>query len=305
MRSVEFSTLLHRALESRLARLLELTILPDWPQEPESVHQVRVASRRVRAVLDLADPERYGGFKRSVKRLHQLTEALGLTRELDVHVGILEGLGPHLSGPGPWAALEHVLERVDSRRRKARKVMMKELGKLELEDLRRLLEMKTEGDPQVPGDLKQEIWDCLAPTVEPALATLRDLSAADESLALHAERVRIKKLRYTLEILGAAFPDYPDKRLARLKALQTVLGNHHDHATLEARVQEILTPLEIRSRPVLANGVAQILDLVTCERARLFGRFRELTAEFPAEDFADGLRAELGVDLPAEAGPAS
>ena len=53
MHPAELAILLHRALEVRLARLQELLDGDHWVEDTEQLHQVRVAARRLGAVLDL------------------------------------------------------------------------------------------------------------------------------------------------------------------------------------------------------------------------------------------------------------
>lgn len=83
------------------------------------MHDVRVGSRRLRAALALAAKGRAPVRRKLRKRAKTLTTALGLTRELDVHLSRLEGLAGDLVGPGGHAVLEHVLESFDQDRRKA------------------------------------------------------------------------------------------------------------------------------------------------------------------------------------------
>ena len=56
MYCVELAILLHRALEARVEKLMNSLAKPDGRTDPEGLHEVRVASRRVRAVLDLVSP---------------------------------------------------------------------------------------------------------------------------------------------------------------------------------------------------------------------------------------------------------
>ena len=89
MYCLELSILLHRALEGRVETLMNDLSVAGWQADPEGLHEVRVASRRVRAVLDLVQPGLYPGFKRQCRKLKDLTRALGRTREMDVHMAIL------------------------------------------------------------------------------------------------------------------------------------------------------------------------------------------------------------------------
>jgi CHAD domain-containing protein len=276
----DLSLLLHQALEPRLARLLELCRTEGWQLDPEGLHQVRIASRRVRAVLDLTDPSLYPGFKRHVKHLRGLTRALGLTRELDVHAGTLETLEAQEPDLLPRACIEYLLEQLEQARRGSREEMHRALGKVTLKDLNRLLK-----EPEFPGallmrELPQAVWDCL----EPWLAKVEDrlpplLEEEEDAQALHELRIQVKRLRYTLEILEPAFPAPLETWLQHLKDLQTALGQHHDHALLEGWLREVHAGLEARQRGTLASGILDLATRVAQERLVQFERFQTLGRE--------------------------
>ena len=168
MYSVELSVLLHRALQTRMTLLQEKLAIPDWQEDPEGLHQVRVGSRRVRAVLDLVDRGLYPAYDRQTRKLRKLTRALGLPREMDVHESLLEALRPRLGEGSPMAALEHAQERFGSAQRKARAEMLKELDQLSLKHLDQLLEVPNLTNPFAVGDLGTGAWECLTPWMERA-----------------------------------------------------------------------------------------------------------------------------------------
>ncbi len=275
----ELSLLLHRALEPRLERLLELCVAPGWQEDPESLHQVRIASRRVRAVLDLVDPELYPGFKKHEGHLRRLTRALGLTRELDVHVATLESLQDRHPDPLRGVTAEHLLELLERKRRKAREMMNRNLARISLKDLDRLREAPSLPDPLVMAELPYAVWNCLEPWIRAVEDPLPPLLHQENASGLHQLRIQVKRLRYTLEILESAFPASLEGWLQRLKALQTALGQHHDHAVLEAFLWAVHAVLATRQRTALAAGVLDLLGIVAEERRAHFKHFSALGQE--------------------------
>ena len=272
----ELTLLLHRALEPRLGHLLELCGTAGWPEDPESLHQVRIASRRVRAVLDLVDPGLYPGFKKHARQLRRLTRALGLTRELDVHALTLEALSECLPDPLQTASVEHLLEGLEHKRRRAREVMQHDLERVSLKDLDRLLEPPSSPDPVVMAGLPHAVWVCLEPWIRAVEEALPPLLNQEKNAELHDLRIHVKRLRYALEILEPAFPTPLEDWLQRLKALQTALGQHHDQAVLEAFLWESHGTLTAHRRSALASGVLDLLGLVAEERRAHFEDFRVL-----------------------------
>ncbi len=299
MHPAELAILLHRALEVRLARLQELLDAPDWAEDEEQLHQVRVSARRLGAVLDLVDAEVYPGHKGQRRALKGLVDTLGLPRELDVHAGHLRAHLLQAATPAQAAVLEHLLEQVDRSRAKTRRAMQKELDRLRLPDLRRLLEVPSLQDPFQSTSLQEAAWTCLQARAEAALGGLPGLCAHEDPAALHKTRVRIKKLRYAVEALEAAFAEPPEAVLKNLRALQTVLGDHHDLAALEALLWEAEAQLRLRDRRTLGAGVLDLLGGVAEARRTVFDRFVELAeAQGPAA-FARAVRPALGLP-PAE-----
>ena len=295
MHPAELAILLHRALEVRLARLQELLEKDLWAEDSEQLHQVRVAARRLGAVLNLVDADIYTGHKGHRRALKSLVDILGLTRELDVHAGHLSVYHHEARTPAQAAVIEHLLEQVDRGRAKARRTMGKELKRLRLPDLCRLLEVPALRDPFQSTSLQEAAWICLEPRSEAALGDLTALAAHEDPVALHRARVRIKKLRYAIEALEGAFAQWPETVLGDLRSLQTALGDHHDLATLEALLWGMEGQLRLRDRLTLCGGVLDLLGDVAETRRAAFGRFVTLAQGQDHGAFARVVRPALGL----------
>lgn len=295
MPALEFSLLLHRALEARVGVLTALLERPGWMEDPEALHQLRVASRRTRAALDLAAPELYPRHRAHRRRLRRLTRALGLTRELDVHAAYLEDLARRVPGMATGAALEHAQELLEVRRAKARRTMARRLAGHPCRKLPELLRVPSFPDPFRPGDPAAETWAVLEPQVDAAFAPIPGLLGQEDAGALHRLRIRMKRLRYALEVLAEAFQAPPEASLAGLKELQTALGEHHDRAMLEAFLQELWQGLSGRGRAHLAGGALELLSYVGEDRLRAFERFRRAAQALPERDLRGALCAGLGL----------
>lgn len=295
MRSLELSILLHRALEARVDYLAGLLAQPGWQEDPEQLHQVRVGSRRVRSVLDLVQPELYPGFKRHGRKLKRLTRALGSSRELDVHAMHLQDLAARVPGLATGAALDHALEVLETLRAGARKKMARDLAGKPFKNLSGLLAVPSLSDPFQAGNLAEDVWDALAPLLEGAFAPLPGLLDKEDASSLHGVRIQVKRLRYSLEVLGAAFPQAPEARLRQLKDLQTALGEHHDLVMLEALLQGIYGGLKERNRKVLASGTLEVLAYVGEARLNAFDRFRGVARGLALREFRASVRLDLGL----------
>lgn len=295
MHPAELAILLHRALEVRLARLQELLEPKGWTDDDEQLHQVRVSARRLGAALDLVDPEAYPEHKKQRKALKGLVDTLGLPRELDVHSQFLRSHRLNARTPAEGAVIEHLLEQVDRGRTKARRSMEKELDRLRLPDLRRLLDVPALPNPFQAASLQEAAWACLEPRAVSALGGLAGLAAREEAAAMHKARVRIKKLRYGVEALESAFSEPPEAALKGLRALQTALGDHHDLAALEALLWQVEADLRQRDRSTLCGGVLDLLGDVAENRRLAFDRFAALAQTQDPAAFASLVRPALGL----------
>lgn len=291
MQPAERSLLLHRVLELRLDRLQALLAQPDWAEGGETLHRVRVATRRLRAALELVDPELYPAYRKQSRRLEALTGLLGPVRELDMQVLRLEALGSQVEGPAAWAALEHALEQVEAQRAKARKRLGRGLGKLRLEGLDRLRELPLLPNPLQPGDAEREAWEALIPRAEELAEAFPAALEREDPTCLHGLRIRVKRLRYALEGLAEAFAGEARPVLEALHGLQGALGDHHELALLEAFLWESHGGLQARRRPVLAGGLLDLLGLVAEQRAEGFQAVRVCAGALDWEALRVGLRS--------------
>ena len=198
---------------------------------------------------------------------------------MDVHVATLESLQDRHPDPLRGVTAEHLLELLERKRRKARETMNRELERISLKDLDRLRVAPSLPDPLVMAELPHAVWNCLEPWIRAVEDPLPPLLHQENASGLHQLRIQVKRLRYTLEILESAFPTALEDWLQRLKALQTALGQHHDHAVLEAFLWEVHAVLATRQRTALASGVLDLLGIVAEERRAHFKHFSALGQE--------------------------
>lgn len=284
--------ILHRAVAAQVGRILELTAAADWLRSGGAVHDVRVASRRLRTALDLADPDGYAGWRRQRKRAKALTTALAATRELDVHLLRLAGLGPELSDQTGHAVLEHALETLERRRRRAGARMRRGVERVRLGELSGLLQPKACTETSAAPELSKALRDLLEPRLTGALQQARALVQTEDPGALHRLRIGVKKLRYALEVLAPALPVQAAAWLGGLRTFQGALGDHHDWITLEADLWRLHAQLTERRRAALASGTLDLLGTVV-ERRR--AAFDALAAAAEPMDAARALEELLPV----------
>ena len=257
----------HSALSVALLRQRLVSLLKFMPAaqagDETSVHQARVASRRLREALPvLGTRADEGQLDRVQKRVRRITRALGPVRELDVTLLLLAELEGREAAP--LRAIDRVRSAVLDERQTRRLEMLDEITPSRLDKLtRRLVRVAApEERPHVTRNAKEE---AAAQSAQRA----RNLKAAIEHAGgiylpdrLHRVRVEAKKLRYALEIQRELTKARAMAGLARLRSEQDMLGRMHDLEILidKARVvQGILHPRDRRGMSEL-NKLIRVLE---------------------------------------------
>ena len=253
----------HSALSVALLRQRLVSLLQAMPAaqagDRMSVHQARVASRRLRQALPLlgvrADAD---ALDRADKRVRRITRALGPVRELDVTLLLLAEL--QRKKAAPLRAIVRVREAVTEERLKRRRDMLAEIKPARLDKLRkRLVRVAT------PASRPVAKGSALAEANAQAARRAADLKAAIDRAGgiyladrLHRVRVAAKKLRYALEIQRELTKSRSTAQLTRLKVQQDLLGRMHDLEILIDRARGVQTKLTPRDR----RGMAELRKLI-------------------------------------------
>jgi CHAD domain-containing protein len=178
--------------------------------DPESLHDMRVAVRRLRALLRAGRALVATGTAELEARLKELGAALGEVRDLDVLLERLQEDAAALTGEDA-AQAEALLDALERERVDRRSRL---LGTLDSEAYLALLD-----------ELQQTLdsLDALARRAGRKLAqTARALPDDPADEQLHALRKHGKRARYAAELAGRG------KVVRRAKRLQDVLGAHQD-----------------------------------------------------------------------------
>lgn len=224
-------------LRIQLARMLAHDPGARTGDDPEDVHQMRVATRRLRAFLrsarGLVDEQWAGDVRASARTV---AGALGSVRDLDV---LLDRIRADIAELGPAERRDGrpLLRALQRERTAARRRL---LAVLRSDGYFRLLDTleagppqheAAEDDPTLPG-----LWRREFRKLEKAMKPLGEDSPAEE---LHAARLQVKRARYAAELGGAALGDDGAAFVRRAKALQDVLGEHQDATLAEERLREL------------------------------------------------------------------
>jgi CHAD domain-containing protein len=234
-------TLLRHDLASGTLRLFRHEAGVRTGEDPEAVHQARVATRRLRSTLrtfsELLDKEWTDRLRDDLKWLADL---LGQVRDTDVLLarfsGHLAGLPADDAKVGPRLLATLVDQRDQARRRLLGAMAQDKYAKL-LDDL-----VAAAAAPALLPGADRPAAEAMPPLVAKPWKKLRKAvrKAGDDPAddQLHQIRIRAKRARYAAEAvepaIGKPAEDYADA----VADLQSVLGDHQDAVVGEAWLRE-------------------------------------------------------------------
>jgi len=231
--------------------------------DPEGIHQMRVAVRRLRAILSafaaLLPPEQR---RWASAELRWFSDILGETRNLDVFASEL--LRPARAALTPASDFEPLGLAIARRRRAAHKDVVKAIASTRYtETMLALLRWFDGGDwrPAGSGDILDRPIEDIAPLLLDRCrkkAEKRSKGFAGQSARQrHRLRIALKKLRYAAELLGSLYdPGETRHFVQRLKRLQDDLGDINDVRVGRSIVASLARP---GSRLNIGNAGRRVL----------------------------------------------
>ena len=202
-------------------------------EDPEPLHDIRVAIRRLRAALWVfRNPLANTSAHEIDLALQRLNRSLGPARDTDVWIGFLTGAAfqRYVKDHRRWAAF--IRDQIEYRRRQQTTVrrvlsgpsftaLSLKLGLLARLEIPRLMKMTP------PDHLAQFAQRALGKKLRRTLK-LGKLRHSDSSTEVHQLRKAIRKARYLGEFFAPAFGPPFDKLTQRIHAAEKALGKMHD-----------------------------------------------------------------------------
>lgn len=254
----------------------------------EAVHDLRVASRRLRALIEVLGhlvPE----HESKRRALRKVTRGAGALREWDVNAQYLAELLTHAASHLEAAALEHLAVKVDEHRADERKATKKRLSRLSPERIQKGLHELVEGLVRavLVAPLEELGRAALEPRLDALLASLPDPKAEGVGEQLHQVRIHIKRLRYAVELIAPLLGSGYSPIHGQLKSLQQDLGRHHDLFVLQGVMLAERDLLNAQGRRHLVMGLAGPLHHLAAEQRELADAFLRGSASFEASAFRE------------------
>jgi CHAD domain-containing protein len=245
--------------------------------DPDAIHDMRVASRRLQQVLDLIFPKPQPREARRLRRtIRRCRRGLGEVRNCDVLLELVTARLGRKRCPDR-EAWSNVKQHIEERRSRNSARAVRKLSKMDMavfhtraKEVLDRLKPAAGGDhpehPSVqpeklfsepfPARLAQALAGVWSDFEKQVAASRRDTSAP----SIHAARIAAKRLRYLLEFVNQFAIPGSSVALSWLKKIQQHLGDWHDMEVLEEMVIDMIAKPEfLRDHLLLALAIEKLI----------------------------------------------
>jgi triphosphatase len=214
-------------------------------EDPEELHDMRVATRRLRAALKLYKkvlPRRAENYERD---LRFFANALGDVRDLDVNLERLAG-----------EALEEIVAALEERRVEARRRMLEVLDSNRYERFVASFTgtLRRGRSPAPTGPILEVAPGLVRRRYKKVREDVETLTEDSPPEDFHDLRKKGKRLRYALEPLQGIYGKPAEGMVDLLKAVQDDLGDNQDLVVAAKSLKELAAAGELPPRAVFSLG---------------------------------------------------
>ena len=228
--------------------------------DPEAVHQMRIATRRLRVTLELFAEALRGAWVNVARcELKWLGGVIGALRDCDVIDQLIVGQSVKLAS-GMAASIEPIHQALSVRRRELQDSMREALTSARYESLLARVAAAPARSIAPAATVRAMAPDLLAPIAHRVARAGAKLKPDLDNRAFHKLRIRIKRLRYSLEMLAEAGGNVKDAA-KRLRKMQNLLGEQHDAVMAMQWLREFAAaPASPPAALVACGALMQSLD---------------------------------------------
>jgi triphosphatase len=260
-------------------------------EDPEQLHDMRVATRRMRAAIALFEgalPAEVVGLR---EELGWVASALGAVRDLDVLIQQLEAWGREPDGLDD-RALAVVADVLSADRDQARENLVQTLDSPRYE---RLLTECTavlrRGPVGASPSSRVPAVDAAPSLIKKRYRKVRKggrrIDRTSKPAEYHRLRIRAKRLRYALQFLAPIYGRDVRALIRRTVRLQDLLGAHQDAEVAVARFEAIVAEEGNDLPPAAAFAMGEIAERYARRKAKLRRRFPRVFRRVRGTAWAD------------------
>jgi triphosphatase len=245
----------------------------------EELHDMRVASRRLRAAMALFGDVLPAETERLRPELAWVGQTIGVVRDLDVQLQQLDGW-TNVLAPSDQEALRRLRSLLEGQRARARSEMLQALespryGRL----VRRLGTMLRTRSGARTAPARAVAPDLVESRHRALRKAKRQIGPDSDAAVLHRLRIAAKRYRYALEFLSDVYPGETKRLIRRTIALQDVLGAHQDAHVAITRLRDLagnrgaeLGPETVFAMGEIAGRYAASMDDVRLNVPEIYAR---------------------------------
>jgi len=207
-------------------------------REAESLHQMRVATRQLRAVLRATRPLLIPEWADSLRdELRWLGQLLGPARDLDVQLAYFREESATLDARDR-RPLTQFIAHLEAQRNNVQEVLLNELKSERYLDLIRRLQQAAQ-DPTVV-ESTVTLRDLAKQEFTKLRNAIRQAGHAPNNAKIHETRIKTKRARYAAELAEPTVGKPATRFINRARVVQDVLGMHQDAIQAEAHIRAFL-----------------------------------------------------------------
>ncbi len=255
-------------------------------RDPERLHQLRVAMRKLRAIFSQMSPlfdEEW--LQMHKERLATLMRKTGEKRDIDVyllHVPLYKSMVSEKLHPGIDTLKEYLQHLSEEKEATLKQFLTSESFEQEIETLLRFATTeKREGlAERAEGPVILEVKSSLRRRYKKILKKGGEIKADSEAHQYHMVRIDVKKLRYMMEFFASILDDkaYP-VMLKKLKTIQTILGDHQDLDVQRSHLKAFAELPELHNEETV-DAIRELRRTMEKLEKRKREEFREAFKEF-------------------------
>ena len=268
-------------------------------KDPEGVHSMRVASRRLRsAASDFLPYVNKRVLSSSLKQIKSVADILGQVRDLDVAIMALEKLTSEI--PAPYSkTLDEFIEARKEIRKEARKELKAALDKLRVQEIAVAFDGALASATTSVGQpgTEQSYVNVGRTVIRERLKEVEKLSSSLYRPAqiepLHEMRIAAKGLRYAIELFADCWDESLQEFAKETAHLQTAFWKLHDcDVWIESFEKEILQSKKRKIRDESETFV-WLFTYFTQQRSKHFQDAFSIWNKWEAEGLSNKLQEAL------------
>ncbi|MBV9345478.1 MAG: CHAD domain-containing protein [Gammaproteobacteria bacterium] len=267
--SLTVSAIVLRELRGQLAAWHQHEPGARLGSDPEALHQLRVAVRRIEAMLSVFRRQLSPALTRARSATKGVLRTLGTVRDFDVQLAQLDARCTRLGAKDRAAALP-LRQRLEQERERARSQLLRALDAEPVRQWLATLEQATTDGAGVGPETAVSVVPARVRRrfrkLKRAVQTINGRSTMER---FHTVRRRAKQLRYALECAATLCGKPSASMLKALRALQDELGAHQDAEMAARRLTQLAARAEgLPARTLFLMGRLVEHDLVDTAAAR-------------------------------------